>query len=290
MKLKKSSYLLVFILMLLIGITPAYARRKPASSNIKGETCYYKSADNNGMAYINSKTHTVIVNRTSSIKLDNDDEPLLNSRHRIWPFVVTDVTDTSVNLEWYHINQCPKVLIIRTTKKYDSYGVWGTDQEGKAQKAVDESNATGKYYAYYAAKTTKEEYYNSLVGDSDEVPFEEVEINCNTLLGSVNDDGQNGKPMSVRYMTNTALNYVKIIVPILIIVLGIIDLGKAVLASKEDEMRKAQSTFVKRVLIGVLVFFVPLIVGLVMDMAEIVWDGQGYSVCTLVETNEPSEQ
>jgi p-aminobenzoyl-glutamate transporter AbgT len=55
-------------------------------------------------------------------------------------------------------------------------------------------------------------------------------------------------------------------IPIVLILLGAIDLGKAVMASKEDEMKKAQSTLIKRVVYAVVIFFLFTIVGLVMGL------------------------
>ncbi len=56
-------------------------------------------------------------------------------------------------------------------------------------------------------------------------------------------------------------------VPIAIIILGSIDLFKAVVASKEDEIKTAQKLLIKRVIYGVVVFFVVLIVKLVFGQA-----------------------
>lgn len=75
----------------------------------------------------------------------------------------------------------------------------------------------------------------------------------------------------LRELIDELLTYPKIIVPVLVIVLGMLDLGKAVIASKEDEMRKAQATFIKRVILGVVIFFVPVIVNVLMDIADAVW-------------------
>lgn len=55
-------------------------------------------------------------------------------------------------------------------------------------------------------------------------------------------------------------------IPIVLIVLGMIDLGKAVIASKEDEIKKAQSMLIKRVMYAVAVFFVVTIVSLVFGL------------------------
>lgn len=49
-------------------------------------------------------------------------------------------------------------------------------------------------------------------------------------------------------------------IPILLIILGSIDLGKAVIASKEDEVKKAKKSFINRLLYAVLVFAVVWIV------------------------------
>ena len=55
-------------------------------------------------------------------------------------------------------------------------------------------------------------------------------------------------------------------IPILLVIFGIIDLGKAVMASKEDEMKKAQGTLIKRVIYAIAIFLVVFVVRLVMDV------------------------
>lgn len=90
---------------------------------------------------------------------------------------------------------------------------------------------------------------------------------CDALFGSPSD------PESLRYFINKILVYPKVLVPIIVIGLGVLDLAKAVIASKEDEMRKAQLTLIKRVLIGVCIFFVPTIVNVLMHLADIVLNG-----------------
>lgn len=55
-------------------------------------------------------------------------------------------------------------------------------------------------------------------------------------------------------------------VPIVLIVLGMIDLGKAVIASKEDEVKKATKAFGKRFLYAVGVFLVVWIVTVVLNL------------------------
>ena len=55
-------------------------------------------------------------------------------------------------------------------------------------------------------------------------------------------------------------------VPILLIIFGMIDLGKAVIASKEDEVKKAWKAFGRRFLVAVAVFAVVWAVGAVFSL------------------------
>lgn len=62
------------------------------------------------------------------------------------------------------------------------------------------------------------------------------------------------------------LKVIQWVVPIILILLGTIDLVKAVIAGKEDDIKKNQTTLIKRVIAAVIVFLVPLIVGILMGM------------------------
>jgi len=65
-------------------------------------------------------------------------------------------------------------------------------------------------------------------------------------------------------VVSTIVTIIKIGVPILLIVLGMIDLGKAIMAQKEDEIKKGQALFVKRLIGAILVFLVVFIVQIVV--------------------------
>ena len=67
-------------------------------------------------------------------------------------------------------------------------------------------------------------------------------------------------------IVKTVINLFQWGIPILLVVFGILDLGKAVIASKEDEMKKAQGTLIKRVIYAVAIFLVVTIVKLVMTV------------------------
>ena len=70
------------------------------------------------------------------------------------------------------------------------------------------------------------------------------------------------------YLVHTIIVIIKIAVPVLLIIFGMIDLGKAVVAAKEDEIKKGQQTFIKRAITAVIVFFVIQIVQLVVGFVS----------------------
>lgn len=49
----------------------------------------------------------------------------------------------------------------------------------------------------------------------------------------------------------------KIAIPLLIIALGIFDFGKAVIAEKEDEIKKQTKRLIYRVVAGIVIFLIP---------------------------------
>lgn len=59
-----------------------------------------------------------------------------------------------------------------------------------------------------------------------------------------------------------------IIIPIALIIFGTIDLGKAVIASDEKEVKAAQGRLIKRFIYAALIFFVPMLVGVVMNIVS----------------------
>ena len=70
----------------------------------------------------------------------------------------------------------------------------------------------------------------------------------------------------VRFIKYGVYPIIQIGIPILLILMGTIDLGKAVLSSDDKEIKGATSKLVKRAIAAVAVFFVATIVSLVMNM------------------------
>ena len=62
------------------------------------------------------------------------------------------------------------------------------------------------------------------------------------------------------------INIFKIAIPIIIVLLAILDLGKAVMAGEEKDVQAAQKMLIKRLLYGIAIFFVVTLVHIVMNL------------------------
>ncbi len=85
---------------------------------------------------------------------------------------------------------------------------------------------------------------------------------------------------------------VKIIVPILLIIFGLIDFAKAVISSKDDEIKKSVKSLVIRSIAGIIIFFVPYAINIVVQVlgGEDVYRGSEFGACTecLLDPNSNS--
>ena len=79
----------------------------------------------------------------------------------------------------------------------------------------------------------------------------------------------------IRLIKNGIIPLIQIGIPIILIVLGMLDLGKAVVASKEDEIKNAQKMLIKRAIYAIAIFFVVLIVQLVFGLLSSAGDEYG---------------
>ena len=69
---------------------------------------------------------------------------------------------------------------------------------------------------------------------------------------------------------------IKVAVPIILIVIGMLDLAKAVTEKSDDNIKKAQQLLIKRAIAAALVFLVATIVGVVMRIVG----SNAYKACT----------
>ncbi len=82
---------------------------------------------------------------------------------------------------------------------------------------------------------------------------------------AVNDNCGGLEPI-VRIIKKGIFPIVQIGIPIVLIVLGTIDLGRAVISSDDKEVKGAQSRLIKRCIYAVAIFFVVTIVNIIMSL------------------------
>ena len=73
-------------------------------------------------------------------------------------------------------------------------------------------------------------------------------------------------PDTIFNVVATIIKGIKIVVPILLIIWGMIDFAKSVIAKKEEDIKKYQKAFVMRLISAALVFLVIIIVQLVVNL------------------------
>ena len=84
--------------------------------------------------------------------------------------------------------------------------------------------------------------------------------------GATIDDACGGLTPIVKIIKNGVFPIVQIGIPILLIVFGTIDLGKAVISSDDKEVKQAQSRLIKRCIYAVAIFFITTLVSIIMSL------------------------
>lgn len=82
---------------------------------------------------------------------------------------------------------------------------------------------------------------------------------CEAILPNVAID------VKIANTVHTVIVAIKVVVPILLVIYGMLDLFKGIMAQKEDEIKKGQQIFIKRLISGAIIFFVISIVQLLVS-------------------------
>lgn len=77
----------------------------------------------------------------------------------------------------------------------------------------------------------------------------------------------NGVPGSLALLIHYAYLIIQVAVPIILIIFGMIGFGRAIASQKDDEIKAAQNSFFKKLILAVVVFLVFSIVKLVFNFA-----------------------
>ena len=89
---------------------------------------------------------------------------------------------------------------------------------------------------------------------------------CNSLLGSPTDTN------SVAWLLFTVLNWMRVIGPLAVIVLSGIVFAQAIVKSDDDTMKKAKGHLTTRLVMAGLLFLIPSVVKLLLDVFNLTSD------------------
>lgn len=76
-------------------------------------------------------------------------------------------------------------------------------------------------------------------------------------------------PSKLPHFTSGLYNIVKLLVPVILIVMGMIDFAKAVMAGEEKKMKESQKRFINRLIAGVVIFLIMAVVQFVFKKISI---------------------
>ena len=108
--------------------------------------------------------------------------------------------------------------------------------------------------------------------------------NALLLLDGSKIGGENGfckQSADIWQVVGYLLLVFKIVIPVILIIFGMIDLGKAVVSGKDEEIKKNMKSLMIRAIAAVAIFFIPTIVGIVIGLVSS-FDDEGkadYDIC-----------
>lgn len=88
-----------------------------------------------------------------------------------------------------------------------------------------------------------------------------------------------GIPEKIPSLTSDIVFIIQIVVPIILVIVGTIDFVKAITAGKDDEIKKGQQSFIKRLIAGALVFFVIVITKFLVSVVNDSSDSANIASC-----------
>lgn len=172
--------------------------------------------------------------------------------------------------------KCPAAAFVDVKDTFGGTGVcFGTKEFCESKNGLTKKFTTGEDNKVHMCGELEEDSNNDGVSDgytgivADNAP--DVPVDPSYLDITSNKNFKNCEDVlggNVLRLVNKFFKYIYILVPILVLVLGLADFGKAVLASKPDDMNKAKGKFIKRVIMGIAVFLVPTIINITFYIAD----------------------
>lgn len=89
--------------------------------------------------------------------------------------------------------------------------------------------------------------------------------NYTDSLVSCGDSLLTNIPTLIPKVISILYTLIQVLVPIVLVIFGMLDLFKGITAGKEDDMKKGQQLFIKRIIVAAIIFFVFVFVKLLVS-------------------------
>ena len=189
-------------------------------------------------------------------------------------------TTKYVNLTNNKAGLYSKDVMITTRAEFDKKFLEEWNKKGSCPNlvtdagiAAENTNEHNFYLLFEDAAKDVEENGSSKMDASNFVDLRDFSIGWGDFFGDGEEynscDGLLGD--GIIDLIDEILFYVRVFVPIILIVLGVMDFVKAVMASKDDAKAKARDKFIKRLIIAFVIFLAPSIVGFLLNTFDGIW-------------------
>lgn len=91
---------------------------------------------------------------------------------------------------------------------------------------------------------------------------------CPTTVSAVDFDLCRDETLNAFKIVGTGITIIKIVIPLLLIILGSVDFGKAVIANDDKAIQSSASALLRRTVAGVIIFFIPTVINAVFSLVN----------------------
>ena len=175
----------------------------------------------------------------------------------------TEEQENQHNLYFYACGINPRGIdTCEYVKKQMPTGVEYTTLDFKTMNNIEEDVTDGQYENVPGYSNNN----NHKVDVDNDLDFKGDENSCATYLG----DGSKGTPM---YYLSFLFNLIKYAAIVLLFVLTIVEYAKAVTADKDDAIKKATTITVKRLILAIVIFFLPILIEFILELLGVSGSG-----------------
>ena len=254
--------------------------------NVNAETCSYNySADGSTVTFtvyfsngnISSTEFSGGVDTYKKIEYDDEDNLVLKDAisTSVDSLKISDFKDSEGNID---CNQVKSIYIDANVTSNSVWEIYNISTSSGSNIATTVKNAHPRDYLYLRivgfslANSDSNDNEGGFTQGGSATEGSETSNNSGGEQSSSNTDDWNldnfcSGPIEGAFTTiGWVFFFAKILIPIVLIVFASIDLGKAVISSKDDAIQKSIKTLVVRVIAGIIIFFIPTILNFVVEL------------------------